>query len=66
MGKTVVKKLYYCPVKSLSFNSFSKFKILKSIGIKNDRCIAFTRGLNKKFISEYIFNPDIRNLNNFL
>ena len=65
MNKPTVKKLFYCPVKSLSFNESKSFKIIDNIGIQNDRLIAFTRGLNKKLSDEFN-NSKIRNLNSFL
>ena len=46
MNNGNLKKIYYCPIKSLSFNELSLAKIDKNIGIINDRCFAFTRGLN--------------------
>jgi len=65
MDKFLLKKIFYCPVKSLSFNESHSIEIINKIGIKNDRCIAFTRGLNKKESNK--FNQSkIRNLNFFL
>lgn len=66
MSIFLLKKIYYCPIKSLSFNELNEAKIIKSIGIEDDRSLAFTRNLNQKNASEYIFNPKIRNLNNFI
>ena len=65
MNIPVVKKLFYCPVKSLSFNESASFEIVTNIGIKNDRFIAFTRGLNKKLSDEFN-SSKTRNLNSFL
>jgi len=65
MNIPVVKKLFYCPVKSLSFNESTSFEIVTNIGIKNDRFIAFTRGLNKKLSDEFN-SSKTRNLNSFL
>jgi len=43
-----IKKLYFSPVKSLSFQSTSKCKIIKNVGIKHDRVIAFSRNADIK------------------
>ena len=64
--KGIIKKLFICPVKSLSFNKINKIKVIKNIGFKDDRNFAFTRGLNKKISKEYVNSYKKRNLNNFL
>ena len=66
MAKLYIDKLFYCPVKSLSFNDSNKFIIDCKVGIINDRCIAFTRGLSRSQSQEYAFDAKIRNLNFFL
>ena len=66
MTEIIIKKLYYCPVKSLSFNESKSVEIIHNIGIKNDRFLAFTRGLNKKTSKHYMNNSQVRNLNYFL
>ena len=66
MTEVTIKKLYYCPVKSLSFNESKSVEIIHNIGIKNDRFLAFTRGLNKKTSKHYMNNSQVRNLNYFL
>ena len=66
MNNGNLKKIYYCPIKSLSFNELSLAKIDKNIGIINDRCFAFTRGLNLIQSNEHKNFPKTRNLNNFL
>ena len=54
-----ISKLYFSPVKSLSFQNISKCEIIKNIGIKNDRVIAFSRNADFKFTKEYPeFFPD--------
>ena len=65
MNKAYIKKLFYCPVKSLSFNESKSLKIINNLGIKNDRSIAFTRGLNRKSSIKFNNSKD-RNLNFFL
>ena len=46
---TYVSKLYFSPVKSLSFQHTLKCEIIKNIGIKNDRVIAFSRNADIEF-----------------
>ena len=61
-----VKSIYFCPVKSLSFQSLQSCNIKKNLGILNDRVFAFSRGLDldsAKFIEK---NPKERKLNNLL
>tara|TARA_Y100000590_G_C15527388_1_gene941813 strand:+ start:240 stop:1010 length:771 start_codon:yes stop_codon:yes gene_type:complete len=65
MNKIYVKNLFYCPVKSLSFSETKSLSIINNLGIKNDRFIAFTRGLNK-ISSKKFNNSKDRNLNFFL
>ena len=66
MENIFVKKLYYCPIKSLSFNKIDKFIVKYKIGVLNDRCLAFTRGVTKKIANSYINNTHKRKLNCFL
>ncbi len=61
-----IKKLYYSPVKSLSFSSVKKLEILDNIGIKFDRNFAFTRDLDDKKINYILNNPLKRQIINFL
>ena len=49
---TIISKLYFSPVKSLSFQPVNKCRIIKDIGIKFDREIAFTRNADFKFAKE--------------
>ena len=42
----LIKKLFYCPVKSLSFQKIDNCNIIKDVGILNDRLIAFSRNAN--------------------
>ena len=65
MKNIIVKKLFFCPIKSLSFNESKSFKIISNLGIENDRCIAFTRGLDKN-LAEQFNESKTRNLNSFL
>ena len=66
MEKPILKKLYFSPVKSLSFSSKESLKIKKNIGIQNDRIFAFTRIIDKSEADIYEKNPAKRNLNFFL
>jgi len=65
-NKLIIDKLYYSPIKSLSFYQTKKLKIKKKVGILNDRIYAFTKGISKNLSIKYENNPKSRNLNNFL
>ena len=47
MINATLKKLYFSPVKSLSFSNTESLIIKKNVGIKNDRIFAFTRIINE-------------------
>ena len=66
MQNPILKKLYYSPVKSLSFSSKKRLKIKKNIGIENDRIFAFTRLINETEANNYEKVPNKRSLNFFL
>ena len=66
MISATLKKLYFSPVKSLSFSNTESLIIKKNVGIKNDRIFAFTRIINEIEANDYEKNPDKRNLNFFL
>ena len=62
----LVKSRYFCPVKSLSFQSLKSCNIKKNLGMLNDRVFAFSRGIDldkAKFIEK---NPKERTFNNLL
>ena len=62
----LIKSIYFCPVKSLSFQSLKSCNIKKNLGMLNDRMFAFSRGIDfdkAKFIEK---NPKERKLNNLL
>ena len=61
-----ISKLYFSPVKSLSFQPVIQCIIIKDIGIKYDREIAFTRMADLKFAKELEKNSSIRNHKDFL
>ncbi len=62
----IIERLYYSPVKSLSFTKTIKLIVKKNIGIKNDRIFAFTRLIGKDESVIYEKCPEKRNLNFFL
>jgi len=51
-----IKKLYFSPVKSLSFNNAIRLIVKKNIGILNDRIFAFTREIDEQ--TSIIFESD--------
>ena len=61
-----ISSIYYCPVKSVSFQGVQSCDITKNLGMANDRMFAFSRiiDLEKAKLAEQ--NPNSRNLNNFL
>ena len=61
-----IHKLYFSPVKSISFTSSSNLFVQKNIGIKNDRIFAFTRNISKKQSKIIEKIPNERNLHYFL
>ena len=61
-----INKLFYSPVKSLSFSSVKNLEILDNIGIKFDRNFAFTRDLDDDKINYILNNPLKRQIINFL
>ena len=62
----IIEKLYYSPVKSLSFINSKNLTVKRNIGIKNDRIFAFTRLIGKDESVIYEKYPKRRNLNFFL
>ena len=61
METAIIKKLYYSPVKSLSFSSKNNLIIKKNVGIENDRIFAFTRLIDKEESLKYEKYPKYRN-----
>ena len=59
----VVKSIYFCPVKSLSFQSLKSCNIKKNLGMLNDRVFAFSRGINLEKAKLIEKNPKKRKLN---
>ena len=62
----IIKKLFFSPVKSLSFQNTSECEIIKNVGIKNDRLIAFTRNADLKTAKILEQNSVSRNHKDFL
>ena len=62
----IIEKLYYSPVKSLSFANSTNLTVKRSIGIKNDRIFAFTRLIQKDESVIYEKYPKERDLKFFL
>ena len=61
-----IVSIYYCPVKSISFQSIKTCNIEKKIGLPNDRIFAFSRGIDFEKAKLIEKNPNERKLNNFL
>ena len=62
----LIKSIYFCPVKSLSFQSLKLCHIKKNSGMENDRIFAFSRIIDLEKAKTVEQNPNERNLNNFL
>ena len=61
-----ISSIYYCPVKSLSFQSIDSCYISKNYGMPDDRIFAFSRGIGLDQSIIIQDNPKERKLNNFL
>ena len=66
MTTPIIEKLYFSPVKSLSFSYSSKLIVKNNIGIMNDRIFVLTKLINQSKANNYEKNPKDRNLNFFL
>ena len=66
MTTPIIEKLYFSPVKSLSFSYSSKLIVKNNIGIMNDRIFAFTRLINESKAYNFEKYPKDRDLNFFL
>ena len=64
--KPIVSSVYFCPIKSLSFQFAQTLTIKKDIGIEEDRIFAFSRGLNKLDAKRVEKDPSERKLIHFL
>ena len=61
-----ISSIHYCPVKSVSFQSWETCDITQSLGMANDRIFAFSRNIDLEKAKLLERNPNERKLNNFL
>ena len=61
-----ISSIYYCPVKTLSFQSIETCNVKKDLGMINDRIFAFSRGVDLEKAKSMEKNPRERKLNNLL
>ena len=61
-----ISSIYYCPVKTLSFQSIESCNVKKELGMINDRIFAFSRGVDLKKAKSMESNPNDRKLINLL
>ena len=61
-----VSKIFYSPVKSISFDDVNSIHVKKSIGFENDRIFSFTRNIDVKESKLIEQDPYKRSLHKFL
>ena len=61
-----ISSIYYCPVKTLSFQSIESCNVEKELGMINDRIFAFSRGVDLEKANSMEANPNDRKLINLL
>ncbi len=61
-----ISSIYYCPVKTLSFQSIKSCDVIKEKGLINDRIFAFSRGVDLEKARSMEKNPNERKLINLL
>ena len=61
-----IKKLYYSPIKSFNFIEDKSLKIIKNIGIENDRIFAFVRNKTKEEALKFQEKQYLRNNQSYL
>ena len=61
-----ISSIYYCPVKTLSFQSIESCYVKKELGMINDRIFAFSRGVDFEKAKSMEKNPNERKLINLL
>ena len=61
-----ISSIYYCPVKTLSFQSIESCNVKKELGMINDRIFAFSRGVDLEKAKSMESNPNDRKLINLL
>ena len=62
----LISSIYYCPVKTLSFQSIENCNVKKELGMINDRIFAFSRGVDLEKAKSMEANPNDRKLINLL
>ena len=62
----LISKIFYSPVKSISFESVDSISVKKSIGFKNDRIFAFSRNIDLTESKLIELNHNKRSLHKFL
>ena len=65
-GNIQIKKLYYSPIKSFNFIEGKSLKIIKKIGIENDRVFAFVRNKTKEEALKFQEKQYLRNNQSYL
>ena len=61
-----IKKLYYSPIKSFNFVESKSLKIIKDIGVENDRIFAFVRNKTKEEAIKFQEKQYLRNNQSYL
>ena len=61
-----IKKLYYSPIKSFNFVESKSLKIIKNIGIENDRVFALVRNKTKEEALKFQERQYLRNNQSYL
>ena len=61
-----ISSIYYCPVKTLSFQSIESCNVKKELGMINDRIFAFSRGVDLEKANSMEADPNDRKLINLL
>ena len=61
-----ISKIYYSPVKSISFQNVNSIKVKKSIGLENDRIFSFSRNVDFKEAKLMEQDQNNRSLHKFL
>ena len=61
-----ISKIYYSPVKSISFDDVNSIHVKKSIGFENDRIFSFSRNIDVKESKLIEQDPYKRSLHKFL
>ena len=62
----LISKIYYSPVKSISFQNVNSIKVKKSIGLENDRIFSFSRNVDFKEAKLIEQDQNNRSLHKFL